>query len=203
VYGFLLVDNNTKFIYFHSGSFHQKQSRVLVVAVNVPYLNAVQTLDLSRVGKLTLSDAGFRDYDSLKNLDISNTETSSVKSSWFSRKTLEVLNVSENYIKALKKEDTKFFNQLRVFNASFNEIKSLEPNTFLEAKKLETISLSHNQLVNPTFENLDNLKQLYLKGNSFVVVKFLQNTSDSSSQNSLKISCTSGSPGFVPQTAST
>lgn len=140
------------------------------VAVNVPYLSTIQTLDLSRVGKLTLSDSGFRDYDSLKNLDISNTQTSVLKSSWFSRKTVEVLNVSENLIKALKKDDTKFFTQLRVFNASFNEIETLETRTFLEAKKLEVLSLSHNQLTNPTFENLDNLKQLFLKGNSFPMV---------------------------------
>lgn len=127
---------------------------------------------MSRVGKLTLSDAGFRDYDSLKNLDISNTQTTAIKSSWFARKTIELLNVSENLIKSLKKDDTKFFTQLRVFNASFNEISALEAGTFLEAKKLEVISLSHNQLVNPIFDNLDNLKQLYLKGNSFVVVNF-------------------------------
>jgi Leucine-rich repeat (LRR) protein len=126
---------------------------------------------LSRVGKLTLSDEGFRDYDSLKNLDISNTELIALKSSWFTRKTIEVLNVSGNLLKALKRVDTKFFTQLKVFNASFNEIKVLEPGTFLEAKKVEIISLSHNQLVNPTFENLDNLKQLYLKGNSFNVVR--------------------------------
>jgi Leucine-rich repeat (LRR) protein len=86
------------------------------------------------------------------------------------RKTIEFLNVSENLIKALKRDDTKFFTQLRIFNASFNEIKTLEPNTFLEAKKLEVISLSHNQLVNPTFENLDSLKKLFLKGNALTKV---------------------------------
>lgn len=140
------------------------------IAVNVPYLNVIQHLDLSRVGKLALSDTGFRDYDSLKSLHICNTEIAVLKSSWFSRKTLEVLNISENLLKALKKEDMKFFAQLKSFNASFNEIKTLEPNTFLESKKLETISLNNNQLVNVAFENLDNLKHLYIKDNMIVTV---------------------------------
>lgn len=140
--------------------------------MNVPYLNVIQTLDLSRVGKLTLTDAGFRDYESLKSLDICKTETTALKSSWFSRKNIEVLNVSENLIKGLKKDDMKFFSRLRIFNASFNEIKTLEANTFLESKKLEVISLSNNELINVAFDNLENLKQLFLRDNSIVTVSF-------------------------------
>lgn len=179
------------------------KSRVFCfIAVNVPYLNAIQSLDLSCVGKLTLSDAGFRDYDSLKKLDISKTQTSVLKSSWFSRKTIEVLNVSENLIKALKKDDMKFFTQLRVFNASFNEIETLETGTFLEAKKLEVLSLSHNQLTNLTFENLDNLKQLFLKGNAFPMVrKTLEVEVDVEQVQSLLN--LSDSSSFVFQTATT
>lgn len=157
----LLVDNiKTPNINLHINS---------LIAVNVP-LSMIQSLDLSRVGKLTLSETGFRDYDSLKNLDMSSTGITALKSGWFSRKTIEVLNVSENLIKSLKKEDTKFFSRLRVFNASFNEIKTLEANTFLESKKLEVISLSNNNLVNLAFENLENLKFLYLRGNLIVTV---------------------------------
>lgn len=117
-----------------------------------------------------MSDAGFRDYDSLVNLIISNTQLSSLKSSWFAKKTLEVLDISENIIQALKKDDTKNFNRLRVFNASFNEIKTLEPNTFLEMKKLEIVSLSHNSLSTVHIANLENLKQLYIRQNSITIV---------------------------------
>lgn len=118
-----------------------------------------------------MSDAGFRDFDSLKKLDIAQTGLTGLKSSWFTKKTIEELNVSENFIKALKKEETKFFSRLRIFNASFNEIKTVEPNTFLESKKVEVISLSHNQIVNALFENLPSLTHLYMKGNSIVTVK--------------------------------
>lgn len=117
-----------------------------------------------------LSDAGFRDYDSLKNLDISSAGITALKSSWFTKKTIEVLTVSENLIKVLKKEEMKFFTRLKVFNASFNEIKTVEPNTFLDSKKLEVISLSNNQIAVITIENMENLKQLYLVGNSIVTV---------------------------------
>lgn len=140
--------------------------------MNVPHLDVIQSLDLSNAGSLILSDAGFRDFDSLKFLDISQTEISSIKSSWFTKKTIEVLNVSGNVIKALKKEEMKFFSRLRVFNASSNEIKTLEANSFLDLKKLEVISLSHNQLTNVVFDNLENLKQLYLRVNLIVTVSY-------------------------------
>lgn len=137
----------------------------------MPHINVIQSLDLSRTGSLTLSDAGFRDFDSVKILDVSQTGLTGLKSSWFSKKSIEELNVSENYIKALKKEETKFFARLRVFNASFNEIQTIEPNTFLESKKIEVISLSYNQIKNVAFENLQSLKHLYMKGNSIVTVR--------------------------------
>lgn len=98
------------------------------------------------------------------------TGISALKSSWFSKKTIEVLNTSENKIKALKKDDMKNFLKMRIFNASFNEIKTVEANTFLEPKKLEVISLSHNQIVNVAFANLESLKQLHLRGNAIETV---------------------------------
>lgn len=125
---------------------------------------------MSRVGTLTLSDDGFREYDSLKRLDLSQTGVATLKPSWFSRKTIEIINLSDNKIKALKKDDMKFFLNLKVFNASFNEIKTVEANTFLDLKRLEVLSLSHNQLVNAGFVSLENLKQLHLRGNAMVTV---------------------------------
>jgi Leucine-rich repeat (LRR) protein len=144
-------------------------------SVNVPSLNAIHSLDLSSVGKLTLSDFGFRNYDSLRNLDISKTQTTEIKSSWFTKKSIEVLNASENVIKALKKDDMKNFSKLRVFNASFNEIKTIEANAFLDSKKLEVIALNNNQIVYHFFENLDSLKHLNLRENAIVTVKIEDN----------------------------
>lgn len=141
--------------------------------MNVPHLDVIQSLDFSNAGSLTISESGFRDFDSLKFLDMSQTEISSIKSSWFTKKTIEVLNVSGNLIKALKKEEMKFFSRLRIFNASSNEIKTLEANSFVDLKKLEVISLSHNQLTNVLFDNLENLKQLFLRVNLIVTVSYL------------------------------
>jgi Leucine-rich repeat (LRR) protein len=141
-----------------------------MTAVNVPHLKVIQSLDLARAGQLILTDTGFRDYDSLKVLDISLSYIEEFKPSWFSKKTIEVLNLSENFIKALKKDDMKYFSRLRIFNASFNEIKTIEANTFLETKKLEIVSLSHNQLTSVVFDNLENLKNLYLRGNQIATV---------------------------------
>lgn len=138
----------------------------LWISVNVPHLNGIIKLDLSRVGKLTLTETGFRDYDSLKFLDISRSEITALKSSWFSKRTLESLDVSGNLLKAIKKEDTKFFDRLIFFNASSNEIKTLEDNTFLDSKRIEIVSLSSNELTIVQFINLMNIKQLYIRQNA-------------------------------------
>lgn len=141
---------------------------MFLFVVNVPHLGCISTLDLSGVGKLVLDESGFSNsYDSLRNLDISNVGlTNQIKSSWFSRKSIEALDVSKNLLNDLRKEHMKNFPKLRYFNASFNEIKYLEPNTFLESKKLEIISLSQNNLVTVLFDNLPNLLALYLRSNS-------------------------------------
>lgn len=145
---------------------------MFLFVVNVPYLDGISTLDLSGVGKLVLDDSGFTGaYDSLKNLDISNVDLKgTLKSSWFSRKTIEALDVSKNSLNDLRKEHMKFFPKLRYFNASFNEIKFLEQNTFLESKKLEIISLSHNNLPNVIFDNLPNLVALYVRSNLLTII---------------------------------
>lgn len=112
----------------------------------MPYLNVIQTLDLSRVGKLKLTDAGFNHYDSLRNLYISNTDIKTLKSSWFTKRTIENLDVSRNSIVEIKKENMKYFPQLRYFDASHNEITTLEAGAFLDSKKLEYISFENNRL---------------------------------------------------------
>lgn len=175
-------------------------SLLFPLAVNVPHLNVIQSLDLSQAGILTLSDSGFRDYDSLKFLDITQSEISSLKSSWFTKKTIEVLNVSDNVLTALKKEDMKFFNRLRVFNASSNEIKTLEANTFLDSKKLEVISLSNNQLTSVVIDNLENLKHLYLRENAIATVSHLISTRNGKDELNLSVQ---GLVGFLHKTSST
>lgn len=132
----------------------------------MPYLDRINTLDLSCVGKLILDDNGFSNYNLLKNLDISNVGLSGqLKASWFSRRTIEALDVSQNALNDLRKDNMKFFPNLRYFNASFNEIKFLEPGTFQESKKLEIISMSNNQLPAVNFNGLPSLKVLFLRSN--------------------------------------
>jgi Leucine-rich repeat (LRR) protein len=119
------------------------------------------------VGKLILDDVGFTNYyDSLRNIDISSTGLTDMKSSWFSRRNIEALDISKNSLSALKKDHMKFFPFLKYFNASFNEIKTLEMGTFLECKKLEVLSLSHNLLASAQFDNIPNLRALYAKSNN-------------------------------------
>jgi Leucine-rich repeat (LRR) protein len=104
-------------------------------------------------------------------LDISNVGLAGqLKSSWFARRSIEGLDVSRNALIDLRKEQFKFFPKLRYLNASFNEIKLLEPGTFLESKKIEVISLSNNHLVSVNFDNLPSLQGLYLRSNNIINV---------------------------------
>ena len=114
-----------------------------------------------------MDDDGFTDdFDSLRNIDISNTELSEINPDWFSHRNIEALDISKNSLKQLKKVHTKYFPNLRYFNASFNEIKALDIGAFYECKKLEVISLSHNFLTAAYFDNLPNLRALYIKSNN-------------------------------------
>jgi Leucine-rich repeat (LRR) protein len=124
---------------------------------------------------MNFSDTGFSNYDSLRNLDISNMGIPMLKSSWFSRKSIEVLDVSRNQLTELKKENVKFFPKLRVFNASNNELKFLEGGTFSESKRIEVINLANNHIPGVHFEDLDNLRILNLKSNAITVVFIVQN----------------------------
>lgn len=136
----------------------------------VPNLSAIRVLNLSRAGKLNISDVGFKDYENLKVLNVSNTKIETLKSSWFSRKTIEVLNVSKNNIKALKKDDFKYFTKLNSLNLSYNAIDTIELYAFMDLKNLETLSLSNNLLNIVYFSYIQNLKYLYLRDNSITIV---------------------------------
>lgn len=138
--------------------------------VNVPYLNLIQSLDLSRAGTLNINDNGFNSYDSLRNLDISNTGLKSIKYTWFSKKNVEILNISGNKMTELKREHMKFFPKLKTINGSYNDLTHLEANTFLDCKKVETITLNNNHINSVHFDSLDNLKYLNLRSNWMSVV---------------------------------
>ena len=119
---------------------------------------------------MILSETGFRDYDALKVLDLSSSDITVMKSSWFARKTIEVLDISKNLIKNLKKDDMNFFDRLRVFDASANDIKSIEQNSFIDLKKLEKLILNDNGLDVILLDNLGSLKTISLRGNSIATV---------------------------------
>lgn len=136
------------------------------IQVNVPYLHLIQSLDLSRAGTLNFNDNGFNSYDSLRNLDVSNTGIKAFKNSWFSKKSIEVLDISRNKMTELRRDHLKYFPKLKFFNASNNDLVFLEAHTFLDSKKIEVVALANNHIQSVHFENLNHLRTLNLKGNA-------------------------------------
>ena len=144
--------------------------------INIPVLSYnfayIKELDLSRAGMLKAVDNGFSTMTSLLHANISDTRITEIRQQWFgtSAKNIEILNASKNRIKNVKRENIKPFTKLKQLNISYNAIDLIEPNAFLELKKLEVLSLNNNALTVANLGIIENLKTLNLRDNSIVRV---------------------------------
>lgn len=130
-------------------------------------LNFVEYLDLSKAGSLIISDHGFRDFESLSSLNISNTKLSSFKQSWFSRTNfLEYIDASRNQFHTLQRDNLRLLTKLKFANFSYNELNQIERKTFVDLKRLDTLHLNNNDLQTINLGEIVNLKTLNLHDNS-------------------------------------
>jgi Leucine-rich repeat (LRR) protein len=107
----------------------------------------------------------------LQTLDISKTGINALNVMWFQKRNIEVLNISDNALPVIKKEYFKFLNNIRIFNASHNQVRNIEPNAFVGLKRLDTLILNNNYLTAEIFDSLENLRVLNLRQNFLSAVR--------------------------------
>ncbi|XP_045465998.1 toll-like receptor 3 [Harmonia axyridis] len=87
---------------------------------------------------------------------------------------LEILDVSHNILRNIVTISS--LQKLKDLNLSWNQIKTVPPNTFFKLKDLIALNLSHNKLSSLNtclFCSLENLKLLDLSNNNIVTIEFL------------------------------
>lgn len=137
---------------------------------NTPYVGSIKYLELSRAGKLNIGETGFREFDSLNTLNISNARLERLQFNWFQRKSIVTLVASKNKIVSIKKEDMRVLTKVKSLNLSSNAIELIEANAFSDMKQLENLRLYDNQIKEVIFGPIDNLKYLNLRDNYLKIV---------------------------------
>lgn len=116
---------------------------------NTPSWEYVQNLDLSQAGTLQVAEYGFRGFSQLIQLNISSTQTTTLKNSWFSRSnSIQTLDVSWNRLNSLKQEDMRTLSKLLVANFSNNEIEEIERLAFSTLRQMKILNLRNNRIAN-------------------------------------------------------
>lgn len=139
---------------------------------NNEYLPIIEDLDLSRAGRISISDHGFRAYDALTRLNMSNTKLESLKYNWFDHANrIESLDISHNKLSMLNRENLRTLTKLLVANFSYNDIEEVQAYAFDDVSKLQELRLNYNQLARiVSFGQLDALQLLDLSDNSIDIV---------------------------------
>lgn len=101
-------------------------------------------------------------------LDLSRKNLSRIPSDVFGRTGLVELNVSHNSISGAIQGEVRFLKELRVLNASYNQMTGV-PAEIGQLENLEILDLSSNKITGLPLElgNLKKIKTINLSGNSY------------------------------------
>lgn len=145
---------------FHSPKEHESNN-----------LNIIERLDLSKAGHLSMSDHGFKEFTSMRELNVSGTRLNALKQSWFiSRSPLEVLDISHNYLNKVFRNSFINLSNLKHLNVSHNDIETVEVNAFADIAFLKSLDLSFNNIKELSLGECARLKSINLGDNLINVV---------------------------------
>lgn len=132
---------------------------------NVGY---VEDLDLSSVGVVTIPNAAFVQYASLKRLNLENASIRAIDDSWFnSNNNILEWNLSHNEVATLRRTQFRHLKQLRLLNLMDNNIETIEQNSFQDLNQLTHLNLRFNRIRTLVpFGRLNRLNVLDLGENS-------------------------------------
>ncbi|XP_064455665.1 leucine-rich repeat-containing protein 15-like isoform X2 [Ornithodoros turicata] len=118
--------------------------------------------------------SSFSVYNSLIYLDVSNNQLVTLgRDNFKEQKELKVLLLHQNMISQLENETFNGLGKLETLFLNDNYIEDIPPDVFVPLKKLEKLDLSRNHLTkfnDFAFRGLENLKTLLLRDNKFVTI---------------------------------
>ncbi|XP_044262230.1 phospholipase A2 inhibitor-like [Tribolium madens] len=177
------------------------QTKLTKITKNVFNNLPIETLSLSQNQITTIEKFAFANMTNLKKLflDGNNLTVFNVPDYLTQPETLERLWLHQNQISEVTNYMLEGLTNLKILNLGFNSISRIEPKTFEQTPKLETLVLTNNQLtvmdgaMLPT-TGLQNLKILYMDHNRlmFLSSNFLFRL------NSLKLMSIGGNPWQCP-----
>lgn len=128
---------------------------------------ALRKLDLSRNEIAEIEDDAFKQLEALRSLNLSGNKIKIIKRLTLSGlENLKNLDLSFNEIETIE-EDALKTTKLTEISLSDNKLKTISDNLFIDARRVEIIDLSNNQLVNfgRSFDRLNSLFLLNLTNN--------------------------------------
>uniref|UniRef100_A0A3Q1IH40 TIR domain-containing protein n=1 Tax=Anabas testudineus TaxID=64144 RepID=A0A3Q1IH40_ANATE len=144
--------------------------RVLAALVGISCRNRVVTsLDLSENGFVTIADTLLRSCSQLTELDLSFNDLQDMSDlALTSLKQLRCLELNNNYLKTVPRA-IRGLSTLEIFNLSFNFISELTCSDFLNLTRLTELHLDQNRISvvdGCVFQDLKNLRVLNISGNA-------------------------------------
>lgn len=139
-----------------------------------PFIQNIQSLDLSKAGAVTIFEGAFKDFFNLLSLNLTQTQKFKLDPKWFrfgTSNSLEILDMSKNGVVEIRWEYLRFLNKLKIANFSNNALNIVHHNTFRENPILEVLILNGNGLTDYHFGEIKNLRRLEMNHNRIVQVR--------------------------------
>lgn len=122
----------------------------------------LEVLNLAKNEIVSIDNATFVGFDSLKLLDISKNELQRIESGTFSTTPqLEVLRLQENMIRSLERDSFFGLTELVELDLSGNELSALPGNVFASLTKLRKLKLTRNQIAIVGLDSFAGLGRLH------------------------------------------
>jgi Leucine-rich repeat (LRR) protein len=137
--------------------------------------NVLEDIDLTHNNIWSLPSGMLCEMSNLRRLNLSDNHLMEPSDLGIAscRIALLFLDVSQNYLTSITKEDLSQMPALERLNLSFNQISSISENAFFGVEHLKVIDLSHNQisaLPSGLFNKSSSLERLLLQNNSLSMI---------------------------------
>lgn len=132
----------------------------------------MEKLDLSDIGRVSISNDGFRPFMRLLDLNLAGASLSVLNSEWFDEyNSITRLDLSHNELTTIRRTDLKSLKNLSEITLAGNNIVEVEANAFDDARRLVMLNLRANRISTiPNMGELYDLKVLDLSENAIAQV---------------------------------